>query len=389
MFTHRITLIRLLGIDVKLDASWIFLALLVTWSLAAGLFPEAYPGLETSTYWLMGIGGALGLFISIIAHEFGHAVVARRYGIPIEDITLFVFGGVANMKREPDRALHEFLMAIAGPIVSVLIALGCYAGLVATGNVSVFENLASDDPITTEGAIPPVIAYLGLINGMLAIFNMIPAFPLDGGRVFRSILWGLGGDIKKATKIASGVGSAFGLFLMFMGVLSFFSGAFIAGVWWFILGLFVRNASAMSYRHLLVKSSLSGRPVSRFMSSGVISVPPQISLRDFVEDYVYRYHHKLYPVMDNGHVLGAITTNDLRQIEPQDWANRSVADTMQPVAEVNSVSKDTDAMVALDRMNENRRGRMLVVDGDRVLGVVALKDLLEYLTLRLDLEPDR
>ena len=388
MFTKRIRLIRLLGIDVKLDASWVFLALLVTWSLAAGLFPQSYPGLDQSTYWMMGIGGAVGLFVSIIAHEFGHAVVARRYGIPIEDITLFVFGGVANMKREPDRALHEFLMAIAGPIVSILISIVCYAVLAATNSLWAFENLATAEPQPTSSAIPPVMAYLALINGMLAVFNMIPAFPLDGGRVFRSVLWGLGGDLKNATKIASTVGSAFGLFLMVLGVFTFFSGNIITGVWWFILGSFVRNASAMSYRHIVIKTSLGGRPVTRFMSDGVISVPPEISLRDFVENYVYRYHHKLYPVTRDGQVLGAITTHDLREIAPEEWVRRSVSDSMKPVSEGNSVQKDTDAVVALDRMNENQRARLLVVDGDQVLGIIALKDLLEYLSLRLKLEPD-
>lgn len=389
MFTRRITIFRLLGIDVKLDASWVFLAFLVTWSLAVGLFPGAFPGLEPRTYWLMGIGGAFGLFASIIAHEFGHALVARRYGIPIEDITLFIFGGVASMRREPDRAMHEFLMAIAGPIVSVLIAVGCYFVVVATGNSAVFANFATTEPQLFDSALYPVLAYLAMINAMLAIFNMIPAFPLDGGRVFRSILWGVRGDIMSATRIASTVGSGFGLVLMLLGVFSFFTGAIISGIWWFILGIFVRNASAMSYRHLLIKSSLGGRPVTRFMSRGLVAVPPDISLREFLEHFVYRYHHKLYPVMDNGRILGAISTTELRELPPEEWGARTVAQTMKPVADSNSVHKDTDAMVALDRMNENSRGRLLVVDGDQVLGVIALKDLLEYLSLRLSLEPER
>lgn len=389
MFTKRITIIRLLGIDVKIDATWVFLALLVTWSLATELFPQNYAGHSELTYWLMAASGALGLFASIIAHEFGHAVVARRYGIPIEDITLFIFGGVANMKREPDHARDEFLMAIAGPLVSIAIAVAGYVVLLATDNRAALESFGSESAAASDSPIAPVLAYLVMINGMLAVFNMIPAFPLDGGRVFRAFLWGVRGDLRSATKTASAVGSGFGIFLMILGVWSFFSGSLVTGVWWFILGTFVRNASRSSYQHVLLKSSLGGRTVSNFMSRELISVPPQSNLREFVEHYVYRFHHKLYPVIDGSRVYGVVTTQDLSGIDPEQWTALRVADVMKPVDAANSVDAATDAMVALGRMNESGRARLLVTDRGRIAGVIALKDLLEYLNLRLSLEPDR
>lgn len=391
MFTKRVTIFRLLGIDVKLDASWLFLAVLLTWTLGANVFPQSFPDRTAGVYWLMGAGGAVGLFMSIIAHEFGHAIVARRFGIPIEDITLFLFGGVARMSREPDRARDEFLMAIAGPIVSVLIAVGCYGLLGAFGATDVFTHLASPSAGQSVDATPleAVLAYLALVNGILAVFNMVPAFPLDGGRVFRAAMWGIQGDIRAATRVASAVGSGFGWFMMFMGVLTFFSGGIVAGMWWFILGLFVKGASAQSYQHVLLKSSLGGRPVSRFMSRSPVVVPPDISLRSFVEDYVYAKHHKLYPVGDERGISAAVNVSKLKDTPIAEWDQIRVREIAEPLSDVNTVPGNVDAMEVLQKMNESGVGRMLVAENGHIAGVIVLKDLLDYLTLRMSLEPDR
>ncbi|MEE8258894.1 MAG: site-2 protease family protein, partial [Sphingomonadales bacterium] len=326
MFWKRITLFRLLGFAIRVDASWIIIALLVTWSLAAGYFPYQYEGLAEKTYWVMAGLGALGLFISIILHEFSHSIVARKYDIPISGITLFVFGGVAEMEKEPDYPKAEFMMAIAGPIASMGLAvifwwLGVFAG-------------ASGWPIPVEG----VLKYLGLINGILAVFNMVPAFPLDGGRILRSILWHKMGDLRKATQIASKYGARFGLAFMIAGGFFFLTGNLIGGIWWVLIGIFIRNASSMSYRQVVLRKTLEGEVVSRFMKADPVTVPSTLPIRNLIEEYFYRHHHTLFPVTKCGRLFGIVDLNDVKKVKPADWDRVTVEKIARPVTEENSVS---------------------------------------------------
>lgn len=374
MFTRSITLFRIMGFEIKVDFTWIFLAILITWSLADGFFPMQYPGLATTLYWLMGIEGAIGLFISIALHELGHSLVARRYGIPIKDITLFIFGGVANMEAEPKRPRDEFYMAIAGPITSGILALVFFgvhmAARAAVGPYPLLE----------------VMGYLAWMNSILAIFNMVPAFPLDGGRVLRAILWDWKKDLRWATRISSSMGSGFGLLLIVLGIFSFMRGNVIGGVWWFMIGMFVRAASSMSYKQLLLRRALEGEPVSRFMQTEVIGVRPTLSIRDLVEEYVYQYHFKTYPVFDGPRLAGCVTTRGIESVPRSEWDRHTVGEFIEPCSEENSIGPDTDAMVALSKMNRTGRSRLMVVEGGELLGIVALKDLMAFLSLKLDLE---
>jgi len=374
MFTKSVTLFRLLGFDIKLDLTWVFLAILITWSLAERVFPTQIPGLDPYLYWALAIIGAVGLFASIIVHELGHAVVARHYGIPIKEITLFIFGGVANMEGEPERPGDEFYMAIAGPVMSGVVALFLVGAEWTIGLV------------VPESPLMPVLGYLALINAILALFNMVPAFPLDGGRVLRAILWDWKEDIRFATRVASTLGSLFGLFLIMLGIFAFISGDPIGGVWFFLIGLFVRSASAMSYQQMILKRALSGEPVRRFMKRDVVTVLPNTLLRDFVENYVYTYHHKMYPVMFNDRLRGCVTTRGVKAVPMEQWDETSVGEIAEECSPENTVSPDTDAMDALSLMNRTGRGRLLVVENDELVGVVALKDLMDFLNLKLDLE---
>ncbi|MFQ5799880.1 MAG: site-2 protease family protein, partial [Bacteroidota bacterium] len=246
MFGKRIPLFKLFGFSVCIDASWFILAIFITWSLANWLFPDHFHGLPTATYWWMGVAGASGLFASIVFHEFCHSIIARRYGLPMKGITLFIFGGVAEMADEPESPKAEFLMAIAGPISSVVLATGLLFLYV------VGKHAAWSEPING------VLWYLWFINYVLAGFNLLPAFPLDGGRVLRSILWAIKGNLRWATRIASRLGSGFGLFLIIMGAINVFKGSVPGGIWLFLIGMFIRNASQMSYRQLLMRRSLAG-----------------------------------------------------------------------------------------------------------------------------------
>jgi Zn-dependent protease/predicted transcriptional regulator len=402
MFGRKIHLFTIFGFKVGIDLTWLFLAVLVTWSLAAGFFPwlsslqerlssgghlswtaRLFLWLSTrqlrgpypvATRWWMGALGALGLFLSIIFHEFWHSIVARRYGLPMRGITLFIFGGVAEMEDEPPNAKTELLMAIAGPTSSVVL-----------GGVFLLIQRA----ITVAagaGPIRDVLLYLGVINIVLAVLNMVPAFPLDGGRVLRSILWFAKGNLRWATRIASAIGSGAGMLLILLGLLAFIGGAFITGIWYFLIGMFIRGAAQTSYRQVLVRNALSGESIAHFMQPDPITVPPSISIRDLVDNYFYKYHYKMFPVAQDGTLAGCITSMEVKNIPREQWDQLHVQDVLVPCSVDVTVSPDTDAVKALSLMNRTGRSRLMVVDGDRLLGVITLKDMLKFLNLKMDLE---
>ncbi|HME42927.1 MAG TPA: site-2 protease family protein [Syntrophorhabdales bacterium] len=371
MFGRKITLFKLLGFTVRADVSWLVLAFLVTWSLAVGVFPLYYKGLSEQAYWWMGVFGALGLFGSIVFHEMCHSLVARKYGLPIKGITLFIFGGVAEMEDEPQNPKTEFLMAAAGPASSVLLAL-------------IFHALS----MVTEGAWPTVvngvISYLGWINGTLAIFNLLPAFPLDGGRVLRSALWKYKRDLNWATRVASRVGSGFGFGMIFLGILSLLRGNFIGGVWWFVIGMFLRNASQMSYQQLVLQKSLEGVRVARFMKRDPITVSLSTSIEELVKNYIYHYHFKMYPVVEGTHLKGVVTIRRVKQVPPEEWAARTVGEIVEECTTDNTIGPEADATKALEQMNRMGVSRLLVVDHGKLVGIITLKDMLTFLSLRVD-----
>jgi Zn-dependent protease/predicted transcriptional regulator len=375
MFTKRIKIFDLLGFPIYIDLSWFIIVLLITWSLASNGFPSFYEGLATSTYWMMGLAGALGLFASILLHELGHSVVARRFQVPMRGITLFIFGGVAEMTEEPPSAKAEFFVAIAGPIVSVIIAIACYAAWILGGAVL---------PTPVTG----VLAYLGIINAVVVGFNLIPAFPLDGGRVLRSILWHVKGSLRWATRVTSTIGSGFGLALVLLGVLNVIGGNFIGGMWQVLIGMFLRGAAQMSYQQVLIRRALEGEPIDRFMNSNAITVPPGATIGQLVEDYVYKYHHKMFPVAENGRLLGCVTTQDVQRVPRDQWDQRSVGEIADPCGNENTIERGTDSMQALSQMQRKGASRLMVVHDGHLEGILSLKDMLKFIALKVELEND-
>lgn len=376
MFGTRFTLFKLLGFEVRIDTSWIIIALLIVWSLAQGVFPLYDRNLSPSTYWILGVLGALGLFASIIFHELCHSLVARRFGLPMKGITLFIFGGVAEMDDEPASPRAEFLMAIAGPLASIGVGALCFALLSFTRGIL---------------ARPPglVLNYLGTINLILAGFNLLPAFPLDGGRVFRSVLWRWKGNLRWATKVASRVGSAFGLFLIFLGVFSVLGGGLIGGIWWALIGLFLRSASKMSYQNVLVRDALEGESVRRFMKEDPVTVTADTTVDHLVEDFIYKYHYKMFPVVKDSKPLSCVNINDVRNIPREEWNHHTVDELAKPCSTDNTISIDEDALKALSLMNRTGSSRLMVVDhGGKLVGMVAMRDLMRFLALKLDLEEE-
>jgi Zn-dependent protease/CBS domain-containing protein len=374
MFERKIKLFKLMGFEVGIDPSWIILAFLVAWSLSTGYFPFEVQGLSSRAYWIMGIVGAAGLFVSIIAHEFCHSLVARRSGMEMKGITLFIFGGVAEMGKEPPSAKDEFLIAVAGPISSFLMA-GAFYGLQRYGT-------GAEWPLPVGG----VFGYLGMINLYLAIFNLAPAYPLDGGRILRAALWGWKGNLREATRICSKIGSGFGVALVIFAVMQVFSNNFIGGMWLFLIGMFIRGAARMSYQQLITRRALEGEPLERFMTRDPVTVRPEVSVSSFVDDYVYRHHHKLFPVTDGQRLVGCVSTAQLKSVPRDEWTRRQVGDIAQECTETNTVAPEVDAVEALSRMNRSRNGRLLVVKEGRLLGMVTLKDMLDFLSLKVELE---
>jgi Zn-dependent protease/predicted transcriptional regulator len=374
MFGKRIHLFKLFGFNVGIDITWFILAVFITWSLAKGLFPYYFKGFSNATYWWMGVGGALGLFFSIVFHEFCHSIVARKFGLPMKGITLFIFGGVAEMENEPSSPKVEFLMAIAGPISSVLLGLGFYlvyrAGVYAGGHTPVGS----------------VLQYLAWLNFILAGFNLFPAFPLDGGRVLRSILWAARGNLRWATKIASALGSAFGLFLIIFGIVNFFEGNVLGGVWYFLIGIFIHSASQTSYKQMLIRRALEGERVNQFMKSEVVAVPASVSIQELVTNYFYKHHFKMFPVSNDGHIVGCVTTQQVKEIPIDDWERHTVGELAQPCSDDNTISPQTDAMQALAIMNRTGNSRLIVMDSGQLVGLITLKDMLKFLALKIDLE---
>lgn len=374
LITRGFPLFTIFGFEVKLNLTWLLLGLLITWTLAKGFFPQRYPDLAEPTYWWMGIAGALGILFSIVFHELCHSLVARFYGLKMGGITLFMFGGVAEMRHEPKEPKVELLMAGAGPLSSLVLAGICWLLHLAA--------VAAGLPVPVAG----VLYYLAIINVALAVFNLIPAYPLDGGRMLRAGLWAWRGDIREATRIASTMGSTFGLVLIFLGVVSLLGGAFIGGMWYVLIGMFVRGAAKGSYRQLLFQQMLEGKTARDVMKTDPVTVERSLSLRDFVDDYVYRYRCRLFPVVQDGELVGCATVERVKEIPEDQWERTAVADIVSPCSEQNTVSPGerlTDLAASLFGTQSGRQ--RLVVENGRLLGAVSVDDLRELLALRLEL----
>lgn len=373
MFGNTYTLFTFMGFQVRANVSWLFLAILVTWSLAGSLFPDLYPDVAPRTHWLMGVVGMIGLFFSILFHEFAHSLEARRRGLPINGITLFIFGGASEMIEEPPSPGAEFWIAIVGPLSSVVLAGALWAvaqGLRAAG--------APDHWVGVPG-------YLAVINVILAIFNLLPGFPLDGGRVFRAALWRWLGDLRRATLIASWGGRILGYALIVLGILSFAEGGAISGMWWVLIGLFLAASATTAYTQLLIHLAVKGRTVQALMTPDPVVVPVHMTVRDFAEEVLYHHDFDSFPVVDGDRLVGCVGKEDVRPLPRAEWSETAVAAILRACTADATIDRNEDAAKALDRMQASGNSRLMVMAGDRLVGVLVLKDLLHHLSLRRDL----
>lgn len=375
MFFKTVKLFRFFGFDVKADSSWIFLSIFISWTLSTNVFPNLLPGLDTQTYQQMGVATLFGLIFSIIAHEVAHAVIAEYYKMPISSITLFIFGGVAEMRGEPSHAKGEFLMAIAGPIMSMLLGLFFYA------LADLYKDTIGAGPIHTS------LYYLGRINMLIAVFNIVPVFPLDGGRALRAILWHKRNNLVSATRAASEGGTIFAYGLMAYGLARVvLYDDLISGVWIVLLGLFVQASCVYAQRQTENRSLLGEETVMRFAHNNIAHVTPDLTLAAFVDKYVYAHYQRSFPVLDRGKLVGIVRLQTVLGLERTKWQWLHVASVMESITGDNSIDPATSAADALDLMQRQRHESLVVAKDQKMMGVIEYRDLTAYLSVTMKVD---
>jgi Zn-dependent protease/predicted transcriptional regulator len=357
---------RILGIPIFLDPSWFLVFALITYSLAAQLGME-HPAWSTQQRWAIGIVTSILFFASVVLHELGHSVIAKYYRIPVISITLFIFGGLARIGREPEKAKQEFNIAIAGPIVSFLLAglfLGIGRAMVRVDKISATAN------------------WLGEINFMLGAFNLVPGFPLDGGRVLRAIAWGISKDFAKATKIASRGGELFAYLLMIIGIWQGFTQNLIGGVWLFFIGWFLLSAARESYAQVAVRATLEGLRAGDVMVQEVPTVGRDISLEDYVHE-VLRTGRRCHIVTGAGELVGLITLHAANRFPREEWANTSVQAAMMPRDKIHWAAMEEPLLGVLERMQSEDVNQMPVLGEGHLVGLISRDSILRIIQTRL------
>ena len=373
MFRTNIKLFSVFGIPIELNITWFIIFALVAWSLVSLYFPTNYPNYSVVSHWIMGIVAALMLFASVILHELGHSYVAKTHGVPIKRITLFLFGGVSQLTKEAADPSTEIKIAIAGPGVSFIL-MGIFA----------FIYIMTSRGHFLAGA-GPVLKYLAFVNGILGAFNLIPGFPLDGGRLLRAAIWKATGSLRRSTYVATRVGGIVGIAFIAIGFLSVFRGQFIYGLWMVMIGFFLRQAAEASYFQVVMEGALKGMKVHEVMKSDVVTVPENLSVRDLVDDYFFKYHYDCFPVADEGRLMGLVTLNDIKRVSRERWADTQIGEVMQKDLPAFSVTPNEEVSAVLTRVIRDQCGRLPVVEGERVVGIVTRKDIMEALRVISDL----
>jgi len=375
MLERNIKLFKIFGIEVGLNWSWFLIFILVIFSLSTQVFPGWYPQFSLITNLILGFITAIFFFASVLTHELSHSVVANLSGISIRKINLFMFGGVAQMSKPPQTAVQEFLMAIAGPLASFVL--------------SIFFGIFWFGLRLTNFKFLPVIAffgYLSLINLSLGIFNLLPGFPLDGGRILRSILWYITEDLLSSTRIASILGQIIGYSMAAFGFMSIFIYQLqsFGGLWFIVLGLFLQNLAKTSYKQEIMRSSLETVFVRDVMRRDVQTINPDITINDLVKNWFMIYGHKIFSVLENGEIIGTVSTEDVKIIPKDRWLTTTVREVLKTIKESQLINLESKVMDALHKMNGNKLDYLLIVEQNRLLGIIHIDDIMRYVKLKRD-----
>jgi Zn-dependent protease/CBS domain-containing protein len=361
---------RIWGIPIGLHSSWFLIFGLVTWSMAQGFYPNEFPSLPARAYWILGGLTSLLFFASVLLHELGHAYSAIRNNIPVNSITLFMFGGVAQIARQPESPGAEFVIAIAGPLTSLALA-------------GLFGALWLADRSMAMLAAPSL--WLARINFALAAFNMIPGFPLDGGRILRAIVWAITGSYHRATQVASFTGQLAAFGFIGVGVFTIFGGNFFNGIWLAFIGWFMQNAAAAAYQQVNLQKSLIGVTVSQVMTADCARIPSSLLLQQLVEEHILTGGQRCFFVEDGDQFRGMLTLADVTGTPRAQWGQVTAAQVMQPVEQLARVDPDAELLAALQKMDDREVNQVPVVDGNLLLGMISREQVLRYVRLRADL----
>jgi len=376
------------GIEITADWSLVLIFFLITFSLATGIFPAWHADWGRGISWVTALGAAALFFASVLVHELSHAFVGRANGVEIRRITLFMFGGMAHMENEPPSWRAELGMAIVGPLTSLVLGFAfLWLGGLLSGPLP-FDPANPQATLAALGPAASLLFWLGPVNIGLALFNLVPGFPLDGGRVLRALMWGMTGNLRLATRRASQAGQGFAWLLMASGVaamlglhLPFFGGGFVNGVWLTFIGWFLNNAAVMSYQQLLIRESLEDVPVSRLMQTRFMRVSPQMRISTLVNEHVMPSGQRAFPVEEEGRLLGMVSLRDLQKCEPSAWERMTVKDIMTPAAALATVGPDQDAVEALAVIGRRDLNQLTVVRDDELVGLLRREDVLKWLSL--------
>lgn len=370
-----IRLFKVFGIEISLDLSWFIIFFLFTWALAREYFPEKAPLLPVGTYWIMGMFSSLLLFATVLLHELSHSVVANYNGLNIRRIKLFIFGGVAQLSKEPQSARIEFDVAIAGPACSFILHF------IFTG---IALGLSSFMPGGFKNPLVAILAFLAFINMFLGIINLIPAYPLDGGRVLRAFLWARTKSLKKATAVASNVGKIFAVFIIFIGFMATIGGN-LWGLWYVVIGMFLYDAARMGYENVLIKYALSGSLVQEVMATDVVTIDSALTIDEAVGDYFFRYHHNSFPVTEDGKVVGILNLAKIKGVPRERWKDITAGSVMRSIEPKEIVRSTEKTGNALSRLAEHELDHLLIMDGKKLIGIINRRDIMKLLRLKMDL----
>lgn len=364
MNRHTVPLGKILGISIGLDYSWFVIFALLTWMLGGSYYPEEFKLWSPLLYWLMGAITAIMLFVSVLLHELGHSVIALRYKIPVRSITLFLFGGVAEIGAEPPSAIAEFFIAIAGPLVSLALAVFFYAAQPLVAGTEPLLGLAK---------------YLAYINMALVLFNLIPGYPLDGGRVLRAIVWAITGDMDRSTLIAAAVGRFCAFLLIFAGTWQMFKGNFGGGLWVAFIGWFLDSAASVQIQQVMFRGLLTGHRVSQAMSTHWAIIPEDMTLQQLVDEQILVGGQHIFLVNRGDQTVGLITLHRIKEVPRPEWATTSAARVMLPFEQLKCVDPDTELWSALEKMDRNGVNQMPVIRDQHVIGMLSREDAITFL----------
>jgi Zn-dependent protease/predicted transcriptional regulator len=379
---------RLFGIDIRIDWSWLLIFALVTWNLAT-VFGGIHSDWSTALRWGVGVAASLLFFASVLAHEMAHSLVAQRQGMPVREITLFLFGGVSNIQRNPDTPRAEFLMAVVGPLTSII--LGIIFVLLSGVNVGTATSQSPENTLRNLGIGQTLLLWLGPINIIVGVFNLIPGFPLDGGRLMRSVFWAITNNVRTATRYASWLGQGIawlmilgGIAMVFGARIPFFGTGFINGLWLAFIGWFLNSAASQSYQQVVIQDVLEGVSVSEMMRRDPPTVPPNATVSDLVHEHVMGADDYGFPVMDQDRLIGVVTLDDVRSVPREQWQNRLVRDIMTPMDRLVTVTPDEDAEDALSKLQERDVRQLPVTENGHLVGLLRRRDIINWLRLHSD-----